>query len=93
LAQPALAPDPFPPIEWPPRRLRAPQARLALKLAQDEIAQARQLIAQQKNGDAARVLEQAKADAELAVGLAREAKAEREAHQAVEQIRLLQSAK
>ena len=71
----------------------APQARLALKLAQDEIAQAKQLIAQQKNGDAARVLEQAKADAELAVGLAREAKAEQEAHQAVEQIRLLQSAK
>lgn len=69
-----------------------PQAKLALKLAQDEIEQARQLMAQQKNAEAARLLDRARADAELSVGLAREAKAEWEARQAVEQIKVLQSA-
>lgn len=70
----------------------APQAKLALKLAQDEIVKGKQLMAQEKNGAAARVLDQAKADAELAIGLARQAKAEWEAEQSLEQIKALQSA-
>jgi hypothetical protein len=69
-----------------------PQSKLALKLAQDEIELARQLIAKQRNVEAANVLDRARADAELAVGLAREAKAEQEAQQAVDQIKVLQSA-
>lgn len=71
----------------------APQAKLALKLSQDEIGQAKQLMAANHNDAAARMLDQARADAELAVGLAREAKAQWEAQQAVEQIKQLQSAK
>ena len=70
----------------------APQSKLALKLAQDGIERARQLIAQQRNVEAAHALDRARADAELAVGLAREAKAEQEAQQALDQIKALQSA-
>ena len=70
----------------------APQARLSLKLAEEEIARARQLIAEKKNEEAGRVLDLAKADAELAVGLAREAHAEAEAQQALEQIKALKAA-
>ena len=69
----------------------APQAKLALKLAQDEIGQAKLLIAANKNEEAARTLDQARADAELAVGLAHEARAELEAQKALEQIKVLQS--
>lgn len=70
----------------------APQSKLALKLAQDEIEQAKQLIALKRNVEAARVLDRARADAELAVGLAREAKAEQEAQQALDQVKVMQSA-
>ena len=69
----------------------APQAKLALKLAEEEIAQAKQLIAQSKNDEAAQMLDRAKADAELSVGLAREAKAKIEAQAAVDQVKVLQS--
>jgi hypothetical protein len=68
-----------------------PQAKLHLKLAADELAQARQLIAQQKNDEAGRTLDRAKADAELAVGLAREAQARLDAEQALEQVKTLQA--
>jgi hypothetical protein len=69
---------------------KTPQAQLHLKLAADEIAQAKQLISEKKNDEAGRALDCAKADAELAVGLAREAQARADAKQAVEQITLLQ---
>ena len=68
-----------------------PQSKLALKLAADKIAEAKVLISNQKNDQAARMLDRAKADAELSVGLAREAKAKAEAQAALEQIKVLQS--
>jgi Domain of unknown function (DUF4398) len=70
-----------------------PQARLHLKLASDEILQAQQLMAEKKNDEAGWALDCAKADAELAVGLAREDKARGEAAQALEQIKVLQENK
>jgi hypothetical protein len=69
-----------------------PKARLHLKLAEEEMEQARKLIEQKKNGDAALALNQAKADAELAIGLAREAKVEAEAQEAVARVKALQAA-
>jgi hypothetical protein len=70
-----------------------PQAKLHLKLAADEIDQAKQLMAAQKNDEAGWALDCARADAELAVGLSREAQAQLEAAQAVEQIKALQENK
>jgi len=69
----------------------APQAKLHLKLAEEEIGRAKALIAQQKNEEAARLLDRAKADAELAVGLAREAQARADAQMAAEQVKTLQT--
>jgi hypothetical protein len=71
----------------------SPQANLHLKLAADEIAQARALMAQEKNEEAGRTLERARADAELAVGLAREAQARNDAQAAVDQVKALQDAR
>jgi hypothetical protein len=68
-----------------------PQAKLHLKYAEEGIAQARKLIADNKNDEAGQVLDQARADAELAVGLARESQAEAEAQQAVKQIQALRA--
>jgi uncharacterized protein DUF4398 len=68
-----------------------PQAKLHLKFAEEGIAQARKLIAEQRNAEAVQALDMAKADAELAVGLARESQAEWEAQQAAEQIKALRS--
>ena len=62
---------------------KEPQAKLHLKIAADELEQAQALMAQQKNEEAGRLLERSKADAELAVGIARQAHAEAEAQQAV----------
>jgi hypothetical protein len=53
----------------------APQAKLALQLSRDEIGQGDQLVAQGKNTEAAAMFDRARADAELAVGLTREAEA------------------
>jgi hypothetical protein len=70
---------------------KVPQAKLHLKFAEEGIVQARKLIAEQKNDEAAQVLDRARADAELAVGLAREAQAEWQAQQAAEQITALRA--
>jgi hypothetical protein len=57
----------------------SPQASLHLKLAQEEIAQAQKLMNDGDNKRADYVLTRAKADAELAVALAREAAAQQDA--------------
>lgn len=59
-----------------------PQAQLHLKLATDQIAQARASIADGDNERAALQLVRAKADAELAVALARELAAKTASQQA-----------
>lgn len=63
-----------------------PQAQLHLKMAQEEIAQAKQLIADNDNEKADSVLVRAKADGELALAEAREAQAQVLARQALAQI-------
>ena len=68
-----------------------PRAKLHLKFAEEGIAQARKLIAERRNDEAAQLLDRAKADAELAVGLSRESQAEKEAQQAAEQIKALRA--
>ena len=53
-----------------------PQAELHLKLAQEQVEMARKLSADGENERAANVLLRAKADAELALALARDAQAQ-----------------
>jgi len=64
---------------------RQPKAELHLKLAQEQIAAASRLINDGDNERATFVLARAKADAELAVALAREENARAEAQRAVDQ--------
>jgi len=68
-----------------------PQAKLHLSYADQGIAQAKKLIAENRNVEAGRALDRARADAELAVGLARESQAETEAQQATEQTAALRA--
>jgi len=69
----------------------APQAALHLKLADEEIARAKALIKDGDNERAEYTLVRAKADAELALSLAKEATANAEAQQAADQIKALQN--
>lgn len=69
---------------------QVPEAALELKLARDQTEQAKQLL---KNGDKGRaemMLLRAKADAELAVALAKEAPLQAEAKKASEEVKTLQ---
>jgi len=59
-----------------------PQAQLHTKLAEEQMARAGQLIEEGDNAEAERLLLRAKADAEYALALSREAEAERALHQA-----------
>ena len=68
-----------------------PQAALHLKLAQEQIDQAKQLLADGDNQRADFVLMRADADAELAVSLAREATARAAAKTAQDQLTQLKS--
>jgi hypothetical protein len=63
-----------------------PKASLHLKLAREQIEKAKALIADNDNEEAARVVDRAQADADLALVLAREARAKREATEAREQV-------
>ena len=63
-----------------------PKAALHLKLAKDQIAQAQKQIADGDNEAAARTLDRAQADAELALSLAKEAKAQGDASDASDQV-------
>jgi uncharacterized protein DUF4398 len=69
----------------------SPQAALHLKLADEEIAKAKALIADGDNERAEYTLIRAKADAELALSLAKENTAKVEAQQAADQIKALQN--
>jgi len=62
----------------------SPQARLHMKLANEEIAQARQLAADGDNKRADYVLIRAKADAELALAEARDEKVQADAQAAAQ---------
>lgn len=59
-----------------------PQAQLHAQLAKEQVAQALKLIEDNQNERAALLLDRAKADAELAVALARENEARQQAEQA-----------
>ena len=63
-----------------------PQAALHLKLAKDQIEIAQKQIADGDNESAARTLDRAQADAELALSLSKEGKAQGEATDASEQV-------
>jgi len=66
-----------------------PQAALHLKLAQEQVAKAEALIADDENEEAARIIDRAQVDAELALALAKEAKARAEATDTKEQLERL----
>jgi hypothetical protein len=68
----------------------SPQAALHLKLAQEQIALAKQLVEKGENERADFVLIRAKADAELALALAKEATAKQEAQRALDQVKSMQ---
>jgi hypothetical protein len=63
-----------------------PKAQLHLKLAHEQIEKAKKLIAEDDNEEAARVIERAQVDADLALALAQQAKALRDAKDADEQL-------
>ena len=63
-----------------------PKAQLHLKLANEQIEKAKKLIADDENEEAARVIDRAQADADLALALAQEGNARRQAKDADEQL-------
>jgi len=65
-----------------------PAAKLHLKLAQEQMANAKKLMADGENKKAEALLLRAKADAELALSLAREQKAKGDVQQATEKATL-----
>jgi hypothetical protein len=68
-----------------------PQAALHLKLAQEQVTQAQQLMQDGENKRAEFVLLRAESDAELAVALARESSARAQAQQALDELRALKN--
>lgn len=68
-----------------------PQSALHLKLAQDQIAEAERLVQDGENQKARMMLEQARADAELALALTRELRERRAAEQALMKVEELKS--
>ena len=63
-----------------------PKAALHLKLAKEQVAKAESLIADGDNEEAARVIDRAQADADLALSLAKEATSEKEVQDTREQL-------
>ena len=63
-----------------------PRANLYLKLANEEIAKAKASIAEGDNEEAARLVDRAQADADLALPLAKEARAKKDVADAKAQI-------
>jgi len=63
-----------------------PKAQLHLKLANEQIDKAKKLIEDGKNEEAARVIDRAQADADLALALAQQAKAMKDAKDADESL-------
>jgi PBP1b-binding outer membrane lipoprotein LpoB len=69
----------------------SPQAQLHLAVAQEEITRAKQLMNDGDNEKADFMLLRAKADAELALGFARETQAQAAASMALEQVAAMQN--
>jgi hypothetical protein len=63
-----------------------PKAQLHLKLANEQIEKAKKLIEEGNNEEAARLIDRAQADADLALALAQQGKALRDAKDADEQL-------
>ena len=63
-----------------------PEAALYLKLAKDQVSEAKQLASDRQGEKARLTLDRARIDAELALALAREAEAEREAQATLDEI-------
>ena len=72
---------------------REPKAALHVKLAQEQIDQAKKLMAEGDNKRADLVLQRASADAELAVMLAKESNANGEAQKAKDKVTQMKSGK
>lgn len=70
-----------------------PKAQLELKLATEQIDQAKKLMADGDNKRADLILQRANADAELAVMLAKEANAKAEAEKAQENVKNIKAGK
>lgn len=70
---------------------RVPQASLQLRLSEEQIVRAKQLMADGDNEHADLLLQRAQADAELALSLAREDQARKEAAQVVAQVTQLRA--
>jgi len=66
-----------------------PAASLSLKLAQEEVQKAKQLMQDGDNRRAALLMMRAQADADLALAQARESQAQAEAQAAVDQVKAL----
>ena len=66
-----------------------PKAALHLKMARDHLKNAEQLIGDEDYDDASLVLKRAQADAELAISLAKEAKARSDAEDAMARVQKL----
>jgi hypothetical protein len=66
-----------------------PSAALSVKLAQEEVQKAKQLMQDGDNKRAELILMRAQADAELALSQAREQQAKTEAEKAVEQVKAM----
>ena len=67
-----------------------PQAALHLKFAQDQLQQAKKLLAEDEAERAALMLRRAQSDAELALALTREASARSTAQQTIQEVQKLQ---
>lgn len=65
---------------------QVPQAAMHLKLARDQVARAERLLNDGDNEEAARTLDQARSDADLAVALSHEANTRQEAAQVKAQV-------
>ncbi len=72
---------------------REPKAQLHLKLAADQIEQAKKLMADGDNKRADLILQRANADAELSVWIAKEGNAKAEAEKAQEKVKNLKTGK
>ena len=71
---------------------KTPKAEFHLKLAQEQLADAKKLMAEGENKRAEYVLSRASSDAELALMLAREASMKAEAQKAQDDVRALKKA-
>ncbi len=70
-----------------------PKASLHLKLAEEQLAKAKALIAEEDNEAADLLLQRAQADGELALALAKDGKAKADAQQVMDQVAALKGKK